>query len=395
MSSGQMFDFTAKTFYGLENVLADELKLLGASNVRTANRAVNFSGDTEIMYRANFHLRTAISILKPIVEFKAKSEEELYTKVQETDWTQLLSLKHTFAVEPTVYSTIFRHSQYAALKTKDAIVDQFRAKTGKRPFIDLDNPQVRINLHISETDCTLSLNSSGDPLFKRGYRVAAPEAPISEVMAAGLIALSGWKPTQHFVDFMCGSGTLLIEAALIANNIPPGIFRKEFGFENWPDFDKDLFEKITSEDEHELYDKNLNGLIMGCDISSRAISMAKNNIKNAFLHNAIDLEISDFKDYDPDVESGVVIINPPYGERLVKEDIDNFYKEIGNTLKQRYKNFDAWIISSNIDAIKQVGLHPTRKIKMLNASLECTFNKYSIYEGSMKASKNTPSGSEE
>lgn len=382
-----MFDFTAKTFYGLEHVLANELKSLGAENIKIGNRAVNFSGDKEMMYKANFHSRTAINILKPIVTFTANNEDELYKRVQEVDWTLHLTKKQTFAVEPTIYSELFRHSLYAALKTKDAIVDQFRAKTGKRPFVDVENPQVRLNLHISDNECTISLNSSGEPLFKRGYRVATSDAPLNEVLAAGMIALSGWERKQNFIDFMCGSGTLLIEAALIANNIPPGIFRKQFGFENWPDFDQDLFEKITSEDEMEIHDTSENGLIMGCDIASKAISMAKSNIKSASLHNLIDLEVSNFVDYDPDVESGVVMCNPPYGERIQKENINEFYKEIGNVLKRKYNNFDAWIISSNLDAMKLISLHPSKKIKMMNASLECTFNKYSIYEGSLKASK--------
>lgn len=383
MSDEAKYDLTAKTFYGLEEVLAKELKELGAENIKIANRAVNFRADLRLMYLANFHLRTAISILKPVHTFKVKNEDDLYKKIQDFDWSQVFSLKQTFAVEPTVYSPVFKHSQYVALKTKDAIVDQFREKTGKRPFVDTENPDIIINLHISDLHCTVSLNSSGEPLFKRGYRISAQEAPLNEVLAAGLIALSGWQPHQHFIDPMCGSGTLAIEAALIANKVPSGIFRKKFGFESWTDFNKDLFTEITSDDEGESATV-AKARILASDVASKSISIARSNIKNAFLHNSIETNVSDFLSSVPDVDSGVIIMNPPYGERLKQENISNFYKEIGNTLKQNYKNFDAWIITSNFDALKSLGLHPTKKIKLMNASLECTFNRYSIYEGSNK-----------
>ena len=382
----QSEELIAKTFLGFEGVLANELKNIGAENVKTGNRYVSFSGGNEIIYKSNFYLRTALSILKPITTFTVENEDDLYKMVQKIDWETILSLKTTFAVEPTVHSSVFKHGQYAALKTKDAIVDQFRSKTQKRPYVDADNPDILINLHISEKVCTLSLNSSGEPLYKRGYRVANHEAPLNEVLAAGLILLSGWNPSQDFIDPMCGSGTLSIEAALIANKIPPGIFRKKFAFENWPDFDSELFSKISNDDESD--DNITQGRFFASDISSKAISIARNNIKSASLHNKINLNNIDFFDLKLDSNSGVVIINPPYGERLKNENLNGFYENIGNTLKHQYEGFEVWILSSNSDAMKSIGLHPTKKIKVLNGSLECSFNKYQIYSGSKKMKYN-------
>jgi len=384
----QSEELIAKTFLGFEGVLANELKNIGAKNVKEGNRYVSFSGENEIIYKANFYLRTALSILKPISTFTAENEDDLYKMVQNVNWDTILSLKKTFAVEPTVHSSVFKHGQYAALKTKDAIVDQFRSKTQKRPYVDTENPDILINLHISEKVCTLSLNSSGEPLYKRGYRVSNHEAPLNEVLAAGLILLSGWNPNQDFIDPMCGSGTLAIEAALIANKIPPGIFRKKFAFENWPDFDEELFSKITNDDESE--EISALGKIFSSDISPKAVSIARNNIKSASLHNKINLSNIDFFELKSESESGVIIINPPYGERLKTDDLNSFYENIGNTLKHKYAGFEVWILSSNYEAMKFIGLHPTKKIKVLNGSLECSFNKYQIYTGSKKMKFNNP-----
>jgi putative N6-adenine-specific DNA methylase len=274
------FPMLAKTLYGLENVLAEELIKLGAADVTPANRAVSFKGDNRIMYSANYNLRTAINILKPIENFIANDEDDLYKKVYNIDWQKYFSNNKTFALESTVHSTIFKHSHYASLKTKDAIVDQFRSKTGKRPYIDTENPDFLIHLFISEKKCTISLNSSGEPLFKRGYRLAAGEAPLNEVLAAGLLALSGWNPTQNLIDPMCGSGTILIEAAMIANSIPPGIFRKKYGFESWADFDESLFNEISKEEvDNKSNIENIK--IIGLDISSVVVNTAIKNIKNA------------------------------------------------------------------------------------------------------------------
>ena len=355
---------------------------IGAENIKEGNRAVTFTGTNEIMYKANFHSRTAINILKPIFRFKAKNEDELYKNIYDFDWEQYLGIKNTFAVDPTVFSTRFKHSQYTALKTKDAIVDQFRNKFGRRPYIDTDDPDVLLNLHISETDCTISLNSSGEPLYKRGYRVATNEAPLNEVMAAGLISLSGWQPGTNLVDLMCGSGTILIEAALIANKVPPGIFRKAFGFEKWPDYDREKFLDISSEEDDTP--AITQGKFLGIDISNNAINIARNNAKNAFLHSKIEFINDDFFNFKNELENGVIISNPPYGERIKPEKIDELYINLGSTLKHKYPNFSAWILSSNFDAMKKIGLHPEKKIKLLNASLDCTFNKFTIYEGSKK-----------
>jgi putative N6-adenine-specific DNA methylase len=377
----------AKTIFGLENILADELKAIGAKQIEIANRAVYFAGTKELIYRANFYLRTAICILMPIHTFRVTNEDDLYRKVQDIDWSNIMNLDMTFAVESTVYSSIFKHTQYPALKVKDAIVDQFRGKTSRRPNVNTLNPDILINVHISENTCTISLNTSGEPLFKRGYRTATQEAPLNEILAAGLLYLSGWKPEQNLIDPMCGSGTILIEAALIANNIPPGAFRKNFGFKNWPDFDKDLFNQII-QFQDTLNSEQARGHIIGADISKNAISIAKENIINAQLQNVIELNVSEFQNFIAPVKTGVIITNPPYGERLKNEDIIEFYKAIGNTLKNKYSNFDAWILSANLNAMKFIGLHPSKKIKLMNAALECTFNKFEIYQGSKKINKN-------
>jgi putative N6-adenine-specific DNA methylase len=374
-------EYVAKTFYGLENVLASELKELGASDIKIANRAVSFRGDKELMYKANFHLRTALSVLKPVVSFVAKNEDALYKKVKETDWTGVFDLKQTFAIETTIYSDIFKHSQYAGLKTKDAIVDQFRSKLNKRPFVDKDNPNILLNLHIAEDRCTISLNSSGEPLFKRGYRTGTHEAPLNEALAAGLVLLSEWDTNQPFIDFMCGSGTILIEAALIAKKIPPGIYRKNYSFENWIDFDNELYSKIIDYDDEEKFINELS--IIGNDGSSKAVGVAKTNIKK----NIIEVNNFDFQKYSPNLNSGTIIINPPYGERIKIENLNDFYKKIGDTLKQNYRGFNAWILSSNLESMKFIGLHPSKKITILNAALKCTFNKYEIYEGTRKSRK--------
>jgi putative N6-adenine-specific DNA methylase len=384
MENQVKFELIAKTFFGLEEALSSELIQLGAEEVKTGNRAVSFMADKEMLYRANYQLRTCISILKPLFSFSAINEDELYKNVFNFDWEKIFGIKQSFAIEATVYSTFFKHSQYAVLKTKDAIADYFRGKTKQRPDVDTENPDILINLHIAEDKCTISINSSGEPLFKRGYRIAPHEAPLNEVLAAGLISISGWKPGQHFIDFMCGSGTLLIEAALMANKIYPGVFRKEFGFEKWPDFDDVIYRKINTGRFPEN-DGAPGSRFIGIDISERAISFAQKNVTSAFLQKSIELDVANFNSFSPPVTSGIVIANPPYGERLKEDDIIEFYKSIGNTLKQNYKNFEAWILSSNINAMKFIGLHPSKKIKIKNAALDCTFNKYMIYEGSKKS----------
>lgn len=376
------FQLVAKTFRGLEDVLYNELEQIGASELKKGNRMVEFTGDKELMYRANFHLRTALRILKPIADFKAKDENELYDKIQEIDWSIYFDLKNTFAVDSVVHSEYFSHSKYVALKVKDAIVDQFREKFQKRPFVDADDPDVRISIHISNDLCNVSLDSSGDSLHKRGYRIKTNKAPLNEVLAAGMILLSGWNKQNVFIDPMCGSGTLIIEAAMIANNIPPGIYRKRFGFETWKDFDNDLLEKIYEEDSPEV-DSQIE--IIGSDISEIAVRISRENITNAGLKKKINVLIKPVESYNPPkTDNGIVITNPPYGERIKKNEIDNFYKLLGDTFKNKYKGYEVWLLSSNFEAIKHIGLRPSQKMTLFNGPLECKFLNYSIYEGSKK-----------
>ena len=375
------FYMLAKTMFGLEEILADELKKLGAQNVKPMNRAVSFKGDKGFMYKANLNLRTALRILKPIVHFQAHDEKELYRKLCEIDWTEIFDLDSTFATHATTHSEVFTHSKYASLVMKDAIADTFRKKFDKRPNVDPEMPDVSINLHIAKHTCTVSLDSSGDSLHKRGYKSNAVTAPMNEVLAAGLILLSDWNRISDFHDPMCGSGTLLIEAALIAYNIPANIFRDRFGFEGWNDFDEELWKKIkeVSLDKETHY----YGKITGSDNFQKAVRISMENIENALLFDNIKVKTEDF--FDTTIEAGTfVLFNPPYGERIPIE-VDEFYEEVGNTLKHNYKGCSVWLISSDIENMKFIGLRPSRKIKVMNGKLECSFRKFEVYEGSKKS----------
>jgi len=372
----------AKTLFGLEEVLAKELLHLGAQDIVKGVRSVSFVGDKGFMYKANLGLRTAIKILKPIKTFRIKNEEDLYNQVYKIKWEEYLKPSGTLAVDATVHSKTFTHSKFVALKTKDAIVDRFRELSGERPNIDLRFPDLKINVHIDRQVCTISLDTSGESLHKRGYKLDTNIAPISEVLAAGLLLLSGWDGQTDFMDPMCGSGTILIEAAMIACNIPPNLMRKEFAFERWQDWDVDLFEKI----EESLLKKtrDFHHKILGYDKAPSAIRKAKANIKNAHLEEFIKVAHEDFFKTEKEAEEKLhMLFNPPYGERL-EIDFEAFYKSIGDTLKQGYPNTDAWFITSNLEAVKQVGLRPSRKIKVFNAKLESRFLKYEIYAGSKK-----------
>ena len=341
----QNFELIAKTFMGLEPVLAKELTQLGAKDVKIGRRMVSFTGDKEMMYRANFQLHTAIRILKPISHFKAKSADDVYEEIRKIDWTKYLEQDKTFAVDAVVFSEEFRHSKFVSYKVKDAIVDQLREKTGKRPNISVANPDVRLNIHIAEDQCTLSLDSSGESLHRRGYRQESVEAPLNEVLAAGMILLSGWNGDTDFIDPMCGSGTLLIEAALIAKNMAPGLFRKEYAFEKWPDFDADLFDSIYNDESQE----------------------------REFKHHI----------YGYDMKS-IIITNPPYGERISTPDLLGTYKMIGERLKHQFKGNDAWVLSYREECFDQIGLKPSIKIPLYNGSLECEFRKYQMFDGKLK-----------
>lgn len=376
------FNMVAKTLFGFEDLLANELTQLGAQHVKTGVRSVSFSGDKGFMYKANLGLRTAIKILKPIHTFTVNNEQDLYNNLYKMDWQQYVKPTGTIAVDATIHSELFTNSLYIAQKTKDAIVDKFRDTSGERPNVDLKFPDLKINVHVDRHQCTISLDSSGDSLHKRGYKLATNIAPINEVLAAGLIMLSGWDGQTDFMDPMCGSGTVLIEAAMIACNIPPNLMRKEFAFERWQDWDVDLFEKI----EASLLSKtrDFHHKITGYDKAPSAVTKAIENIKNAQLDDFIEVKHEDFfKTQKGGDEKLHMVFNPPYGERL-NIDMQEFYKNIGDTLKQSYPNTDAWFITSNLDALKHVGLRPSRKIHLFNAKLEARFVKYVMYEGSKK-----------
>jgi len=376
------FEIIAKTFQGLEDVLEKEARAIGINYVEKRNRAIHFKGNNETLYKSNLQLRTAIKVLKPILKFKAKNEFKLYGEVQKFDWSSIMSYRDSLFVDSTVNSTYFTHSKYVIHKVKDAIVDQFRKKTGKRPDIEMDNPTIRINVHIFNENCTISLDSSGTPLNQRGYRVEQIEAPINEVLAAGLILLSGWKKDGIFVDPMCGSGTLPIEAAMIANNIAPNIKRQHFDFMNWKDFDKALWLRILS--EAQSVEKTFSHKIYGFDIAPRAIRIAKKNQIEASLLGKVTFDVRDFEELTPPLEAhkGMIIINPPYGERIEKRDINSFYEMIGNRFKQHFVGYEACIISSNIDALKSIGLKTSFRIALNNGGLKSKYHKYVIYAGS-------------
>lgn len=375
----------AKTLFGFEELLAKELRNLGAQDVKIGVRNVSFSGDKGFMYKANLGLRTAIKILKPIKSFRVANEQDLYNQVYKMPWEDYMKPTGSLAIDATVHSTVFTHSKYIALKTKDAIVDKFRDTGGERPNVDLRFPDLKINVHIDKQLCTISLDSSGESLHRRGYKTATNIAPINEVLAAGLIMLSGWDGQSDFMDPMCGSGTILAEAAMIACNIPPNLMRKEFAFERWQDWDVDLFEKIEEfllSKTRDFYHK-----IIGYDKSPSAVSKAKENIKNAHLDEFITVKHEDFFKTQKAGEDVLhMVFNPPYGERL-ELNMEEFYGNIGTTLKHGYPNTNAWFITSNLEALKYIGLRPSRKIKLFNAKLEARLVKYEMYAGSKKAKK--------
>ncbi len=375
------FELIAKTFMGLEPVLAEELTRLGANNVQIGRRMVSFTGDKEMMYRANFQLHTAIRILKPISHFKAESADDVYEEVKKIDWSQYLDNGKTFAVDSVVFSEEFRHSKFVSYKVKDAIVDQFREKTGSRPNISVANPDIRLNMHIAEDKCTLSLDSSGESLHRRGYRQESVEAPLNEVLAAGMILMTGWKGDTDFIDPMCGSGTIAIEAALIARNINPGVFRKEYAFEKWPDYDSDLFDKIYNDDSEE---KDFEHHIYGYDIDIKAVNTAILNVKAAGLSKDVTIEQADFKDFKKPENKSIIVMNPPYGERISTPDLLGTYKMIGERLKHEFMGNEAWVLSYREECFDQIGLKPSIKIPVFNGSLECEFRKYAIFDGKLK-----------
>lgn len=372
----------AKTFFGFEEILAKELQVLGAQEVEQGIRMVSFKGDKGFMYKANLALRTAIKILKPIYHFRAYNEQSLYKGIQGIDWSKYLNANQSFVIDVTLHSEQFNHSQFVALKTKDAVVDQFRDRYGKRPNIDKDFPDLRINIHIHDDQCSVALDTSGNSLHQRGYKTATNIAPINEVLAAGMLLLSGWDGQGDFMDPMCGSGTILAEAAMIACNIPANINRKEFAFEKWNDWDNDLFDMIVDSLMKKV--REFHYTIKGYDKAPSAVMKAKDNIQNANLEDYVTITQADFFTTEKETRGPLhMVFNPPYGERL-DIDLERFYREIGDTLKQSYPGTNAWFITANLEALKFVGLKPSRKIKLFNGKLETRFVKYEMYEGSKR-----------
>lgn len=375
------FKIIAKTFQGLEEVLAKELINLGANNVEIGHRMVSLTGDKEMLYKANFCTRTAVKILKPIKEFKATDADEVYEAVKHIDWEQYMDVKSTFLVDSVIFSENFRHSKFVAYRVKDAIADYWRDKTGDRPNVGISNPDIRINVHIADSDVTISLDSSGESLHQRGYKTATVPAPINEVLAAGLIMLTGWNGECDLIDPFCGSGTILIEAALIAQNVYPGVFRKEYAFEKWKDFDAELFDSIYNDDSQE---REFTHKIYGYDINRQTVQIATNNVLNAGVKDAVSVEQRDFYEFEQPREKAIIITNPPYGDRITTDDIYDLYATIGKNLKHHFVGNDAWIISHHEELFDSIGFRPSTKYALFNGSLECEFRKYQIFDGRLK-----------
>ena len=382
------FEMLAKTFKGLEQVLATELVQLGANNVQVERRAVSFTGDKRMLYIANMCLRTASRVLVPILSFKAQKADDIYEQVKALDWSQYMTIKTTFQIDATVYSDYFRHSQFVTYRVKDAIVDYWMEHENQRPSVKLEGADLYLNVHIAGDRVTLSLDSSGESLHKRGYRVANTQAPINEALAAGMLLLAGWKGQSDFYDPMCGSGTLLIEAALIARNIAPGVYRHGFAFEKWADFDADLWDEVYNDDSREREFKHK---IYGSDAGYYAVQAATKNIQSASLQRDIEVKqirVEELRLADTNTEGALVMINPPYGERLSQDkNVLRLYQDMGTALKHQFSGATAWIISSNEDALKCVGLRPAKKIHLVNGDLECLFNKYELFKGDRKTWK--------
>lgn len=373
--------YTAKTLEGLEGVLAEEISALGGRNVTPSVRAVHFEGDKALLYKANYQLRTAIRIFRQITSFTFSTMEDFYIRSLKVGWEHLMNLNHTFIVQSTVtQSELFKNSMFASMKLKDAIADRFRQKTGQRPSVDTSEPDIIFHLHISGQKCTISLDSSGDSLHKRGYRLSQGDAPLNEVLAAGMILLTGWKGDSDFFDPMCGSGTLPIEAALLARNIPPGKFRKSYAFMSWKDFEPELFEKIKEETTPKTFDYK----IFAADLLPKNILLAQTNARNARIFNMISFTAGDFGKSEQPLNNGLIIINPPYGERLKNEDLAELYDMIGERLKHHFPGNVAWILTSSPELMQRIGLKPSARIKLYNGALECSYQKFELFEGKRK-----------
>ena len=371
----------AKTFQGLEEVLAKELVALGANNVQLGRRMVSFTGDKAMMYKANFHLRTAVRILKPFLNFKASDADEVYEFIKSVAWEEYLDCNSTFSVDAVVYSEVFRHSKFVAYRVKDAIADYFNEKYGERPSVRLNNPDLIFHIHIAGDECTLAFDSSGESLHRRGYRVETGRAPINEVLAAGMIMLTGWNGECDFIDPMCGSGTIPIEAALIARNIAPGVYRQGYAFEKWKDYDSELFKSIYEDDSAE---REFNHKIYAYDVDGRMVACARKNVKSAMMADIIEVECRDIKDFEEPSAPAMMVVNPPYGERLVPEKLLQVYKDLGSRLKHAFQGNEAWVISNNYDCFDQIGLKASARVPLYNGDLDCEFRKYELFQGKYK-----------
>ncbi len=382
----QTFNMVATTQQYLEPVLVNELLNIGATNVEKHNRAVSFTGDLGVMYRANLCTRTALKVLVPFIKFKARNDRDLYEEIRRISWEDYLDVDGTLAVHTSLSTDYFNHSQFVSQKTKDAIVDRFRDKFGRRPSVDINNPHLSIAVHIVRDEVSISFDSSAESLHRRGYRTEQTLAPINEVTAAGMILLTGWDGKGAFVDPMCGSGTILIEAALYAKNIAPGLFKKQFGFMHWKNFDRKLWQSIVDEAKANI--KETDTIFMGSDKTFKAIEIARANTTRAGLDEDIRLSNKRFEEVKPPQGvAGLVVMNPPYGERLPIEEIGPFYKQIGDKLKQDFDGYTAWIISSNVGALKKVGLAASQRLTLFNGPLECKYYKFELYKGSKRAPK--------
>lgn len=376
------YNLIAKTSAGLEEVLADEIKEIGGKNIELGNRAVFYEGNLEIIYKSNYFLRTALRVLKEIEFFHFKNVEQFYLKCKNINWQQYFTVDQSFVIHSTVVnSRDFSNSMFTSLRTKDAIADYFREKFGKRPDVDTENPEIVINVHVHKDACTISLDSSGESLHKRGYRIKQGEAPLNEVLAAGMILLTGWKGETDFIDPMCGSGTLPLEAAMIAHGIPAGKFRKHYTFENWDDFDEPLFDEVKKSAEKKFFEHE----IYACDINGSNLLNAQTNARRALVYNKIIFKKSDFRDLEIPVENAIILINPPYGERLKFEDLDGLYSMIGERLKHHFAGNSAWILSSSVESMKYIGLKTSVKKELFNGSLKCKFNNYKLFSGKLRS----------
>ncbi|QMU29194.1 THUMP domain-containing class I SAM-dependent RNA methyltransferase [Adhaeribacter radiodurans] len=376
--------YLATTLFGLETILAQELEALGAQNIRIGNRAVEFAGDKRLLYQANIWCRTAIRILKPFRTFTARDERDLYRQVSKINWFDYIRSDQTFAIQSVVSQSTFDHSLFVSQLTKDAIVDQFRQRTGQRPSVNVEQPDIRLNLHMHENRVTMSLDASGDSLHRRGYRLQTNVAPLSEVLAAGILSLTGWDKKVPLIDPMCGSGTFLTEAALMAHNIAPGLYRPNyFGFMNWPDFDENLYQQVLTEAKAaQLPDAEVE--IVGSDIDKDYIEAARNNITHAGLEDYIRVRVRDLKDAQGIGEKGIVLVNPPYGERINPDNLNQLYKLIGDTFKTNFAGYDAFVFTGNLEAAKHIGLKTSRRIPLYNGPIECRLLKYELYRGTRK-----------